>query len=182
MRIWTGHAASTAIRPQRNHADCRNRPHEAGPAADRGRARQGQGLVPLWRSRTYAAADAAAGVRLAGDALSGICRLDLYGAWRLLTIFEAPDRCVLLLIAEHTRTANHTDCCTQRSPSASPRSPQTKPSCCDAEGQPPIDPGIVERFERGLRDLGRALPTTAKAASRRRRYHAPDQVSRVSVM
>jgi len=49
---------------------------------------------------------AAAGVRLAGEALSGICRLDLYGASRLLTVFEAPDRCVLLLVAEHTRSAN----------------------------------------------------------------------------
>jgi hypothetical protein len=34
----------------------------------------------------------AAGVRLTGEALSAICRLDLYGAWRLLTVFEAPDR------------------------------------------------------------------------------------------
>lgn len=26
--------------------------------------------------------------------------------WRLLTVFEAPDRCILLMVAEHTRTAN----------------------------------------------------------------------------
>lgn len=49
---------------------------------------------------------AAAGVRLAGEQLSAICRLDLYGAWRLLTTFEAPDRCILLLVAEHTRSAS----------------------------------------------------------------------------
>jgi hypothetical protein len=48
----------------------------------------------------------AAGIRLAGEQLAGICRLDLYGAWRLLTVFEASDRCVLLLVAEHTRSAN----------------------------------------------------------------------------
>jgi hypothetical protein len=42
---------------------------------------------------------AAAGVRLTGADLSAICRLDLYGAWRLLTVFEAPDRCILLLVA-----------------------------------------------------------------------------------
>jgi hypothetical protein len=48
----------------------------------------------------------AAGVRLAGEDLAVVCRLDLYGAWRLLTVFEAPDRCVLLVVAEHTRTAN----------------------------------------------------------------------------
>jgi hypothetical protein len=49
---------------------------------------------------------AAADVRLAGEQLSAVCRLDLYGAWRLLTTFEAPDRCILLLVAEHTRSAN----------------------------------------------------------------------------
>jgi hypothetical protein len=30
----------------------------------------------------------------------------LYGAWRLLTTFDAPDQCILLLVAEHTRSAN----------------------------------------------------------------------------
>ena len=45
-------------------------------------------------------------MRLAGEQLSAVCRLDLYGAWRLLTVFEAPDRCILLLVAGHTRTAN----------------------------------------------------------------------------
>ena len=49
---------------------------------------------------------AAAGVRLAGEQVSAVCRLDLYGAWHLLTSFEAPDRCILLLVAEHTRSAN----------------------------------------------------------------------------
>jgi hypothetical protein len=42
---------------------------------------------------------AAAGVRLAGEGLSAICRRDLYAPWRLLTVFEASDRCVLLLVA-----------------------------------------------------------------------------------
>jgi hypothetical protein len=31
---------------------------------------------------------AAAGVRLAGEQLSAVCRLDLYGAWRLLTTYD----------------------------------------------------------------------------------------------
>jgi hypothetical protein len=42
---------------------------------------------------------AAAGVRLTGQGLSAICRLSLYGEWRLLTVFEAADRCILLLVA-----------------------------------------------------------------------------------
>jgi hypothetical protein len=112
---------------------------------------------------------AAAGVRLAGEALSGICRLDLYGAWRLLTVFEAPDRCVLLLVAEHTRSANPYRLLYGALGIDEPEEPRTKPSCCDAEGQPPIHPDLVTRFERGLRDLGRTLPASAKTPSRRRR-------------
>jgi hypothetical protein len=49
---------------------------------------------------------AAAGVRLTGTGLSSVCRLDLYGGWRLLTVFETRDRCILLLVAEHTRAVN----------------------------------------------------------------------------
>src|SRR6266496_6538737 len=112
---------------------------------------------------------AAAGVRLAGEALSGMCRLDLHGAWRLLTVFEAPDRCVLLLVAEHTRSANPYRLLYAALGIDEPEEPRTKPSCCDTEGQPPIDPELVERFERGLRDLGRALLASAKPPSRRHR-------------
>jgi len=95
----------------------------------------------------------AAGVRLAGEQLSGICRLDLYGAWRLLAVFEAPDRCVLLLVAEHTRSANPYQLLYAVLGIDEPDQPRTKPPCCDPEGQPPVDPDLVARFERGLRDL-----------------------------
>ena len=132
-------------------------------------ARQGQGLVPLAVEDIRRRGCAAAGVRLAGEALSGICRLDLYGAWRLLTVFDAPDRCVLLLVAEHTRSANPYRLLYAALGIGEPEEPRTKPSCCDAEGQPPIDPDLIERFERGLRDLGRALPASARTPSRRRR-------------
>jgi hypothetical protein len=100
---------------------------------------------------------AAAGVRLAGEELSGICRLDLYGAWRLLTVFEDPDRCVLLLVAEHTRSANPYQLLYIALGINEPDEPRTKPTCCDSEGQPPIAPDLVARFERGLRDLSRGL-------------------------
>jgi hypothetical protein len=74
---------------------------------------------------------------------------------------------VLLLIAEHTRSIL-TVCRTRRSGVGEHEEPRTKPSCCDAEGQPPIDPDLVERFERGQRDLGRLLPAGARTPSRRR--------------
>jgi hypothetical protein len=112
---------------------------------------------------------AAAGVRLAGEVLSGICRLDLYGAWRLLTVFETADRCVLLLVAEHTRSASPYSLLYAALGIDEPEDPRTKPSCCDADGQPPVDPDLTERFERGLRDLGRALPTSGRTPSQRHR-------------
>jgi hypothetical protein len=112
---------------------------------------------------------AAAGVRLAGEELSVVCRLDLYGAWRLLTVFEAPDRCVLLLVAEHTRSANPYRPLYSALGIAEPEEPRTKPPCCDSDGQPPIDPDVVMRFERGLRDVACGWPAAGAARSKRRR-------------
>jgi hypothetical protein len=112
---------------------------------------------------------AAAGVRLAGEALSGVCRLDLYGAWRLLTVFEDQNRCVLLMVAEHTRAANPYRLLYSALDIDEPEEPRTKPSCCDAEGQPPLDLDLVKRFELGLRDLGRTLPASTGTPVRRRR-------------
>jgi hypothetical protein len=79
----------------------------------------------------------AAGVRLAGAGLSGVCRLDLYGAWRLLTVFDAPDRCILLLIAEHTRSANPYQLLYAALGIDEPDQPRTKPACCDSDGRHP---------------------------------------------
>jgi hypothetical protein len=75
---------------------------------------------------------------------------------------------VLLLVAEHTRMASPYRLLYAALGIGEPEEPRTKPSCCDTEGQPPIDPDLVERFERGLRDLGPALPASASRPSRRR--------------
>lgn len=112
---------------------------------------------------------AAAGVRLAGEQVSAVCRLDLYGAWRLLTSFEAPDRCILLLVAEHTRSANPYQLLYAALGIAEPERPRTKPACCDSEGQPPVAPDLVARFERGARDLARGLNTAGEPRGKRRR-------------
>ncbi len=112
---------------------------------------------------------AAAGVRLAGEQLSAVCRLDLYGAWRLLTCFQAPDRCILLLVAEHTRSANPYQVLYDVLDIDEPAEPRSKPACCDSQDQPPVAPDLVERFERGLRDLARGLSNTGKAQRGRRR-------------
>lgn len=109
----------------------------------------------------------AAGVRLAGSDLSAICRLDLYGAWRLLTVFDAPDRCILLLVAEHTRTANPYRLLYHALGISEPKEPRTKPTCCDAEGHPPIDPDLAARFEQGLRQLAPGMRAAGTARRRR---------------
>lgn len=111
---------------------------------------------------------AAAGVCLAGEQLSAVCRLDLYGAWRLLTTFEAPDRCSLLLVAEHTRSANPYQVLYDALGIDEPEEPRSKPTCCDSKGQPPVAPDLVQHFEDGLRDLARGLPATGKARRKRR--------------
>jgi len=100
---------------------------------------------------------AAAGVRLAGPELSAVCRQDLYGAWRLLSVFETPDRCVLLVVAEHTRSANPYQLLYEMLGIGEPQEPRTKPACCNPDGQPPISPDLVKRFERGLRISPRAV-------------------------
>jgi hypothetical protein len=71
-------------------------------------------------------------------------------------------------VAEHTRSANPYRLLYAALGIDEPKEPRTKPSCCDAEGQPPIDPDILEQFERGRRDLGHVLPADARASSHRR--------------
>jgi hypothetical protein len=71
-------------------------------------------------------------------------------------------QCVLLIVAEHTRSDNPYRLLYSALSIDEPEEPRTKPSCCDAEGQPPINLDLVERFERGLRDLGGyTLPASA---------------------
>src|ERR1700733_9646467 len=100
---------------------------------------------------------AAAGVRLAGEQLSAVCRLDLYGTWGLLTTFETPELRILLLVAEHTRSASPYQQLYEALGIDQPEEPRTKPTCCDPEGQPPLALDLVQRFERGLRELARGL-------------------------
>jgi len=109
---------------------------------------------------------AAAGVRLAGAGLSAICRLDLYGGWRLLTVFEEPDRCVLLLVARHTRSENPYRQLYAVLGISEPGEPRTKPGCCDSDGRPSVDPGLVQRFEDGIGHLSSGLPSAGTARSR----------------
>lgn len=112
---------------------------------------------------------AAAGVRLAGEELSSICRRDFYAEWRLLTVFEAADRCVLLLVAQHTRSEDPYGLVYEVLGISKPEEPRIKPACCDSGGQPPVEVELVLRFEKGLGDLSRGLAAPGKVGRNRRR-------------
>lgn len=102
---------------------------------------------------------AAAGVRLTGSGLSAVCRLDLYGTWRLLTIFESSERCILLMVAEHTRAENPYRLIYQALGMSEPSEPRTKPACCGSEGQPPVDAGLAAMLEGGTgQEPGHPVP------------------------
>jgi hypothetical protein len=110
---------------------------------------------------------AAARVRLTATGLSSVCRLDLCGGWRLLTVFETRDRCILLLVAEHTRISNPYQLIYDALDISEAAEPRTKPTCCDAEGSPPADADLAARLETGLAELARAVQRGG--ASQRRR-------------
>jgi hypothetical protein len=80
---------------------------------------------------------AAAGVRLAGEQLSAVSRLDRYGTWCLLTTFETPELCILLLVAEHTRSASPYQQLYEALGIDQPEQPRTKPTCCDPKASRP---------------------------------------------
>lgn len=101
--------------------------------------------------------------------MCSVCRLDLYGTWRLLTCFESPDRCILLLVSEHSRTENPYRILYEILGITEPGEPRSKPACCDAAGKPPIDPDLISRFEHGARALSRGLRRTSRTRRTRRK-------------
>ena len=101
-------------------------------------------------------------MRLAGELVSSVCRLDLYGSWRLLTCFESAERCILLLVAEHSRSESPYRMLYEVLGITEPEEPRTKPACCDASGQPPIDTDLVATFEDSARSLARGLHKTRR--------------------
>jgi hypothetical protein len=79
------------------------------------------------------------------------------------------DRRSALPQAEHTRSANPYQLLYEMLGIGEPQEPRTKPACCNPDGQPPISPDLVKRFERGLPDLARGQSATGKAGGKRRR-------------
>jgi hypothetical protein len=73
------------------------------------------------------------------------------------------------MVAEHSRVDNPYQLLYQILGIAEPDEPRTKPACCDATGQPPIDPDLITRFEDGARNLSRGLRSSSRTRSAQRR-------------
>jgi hypothetical protein len=102
----------------------------------------------------------AAGYRLAGAAVEHVCCRHLYGSDRVLTVWPAEDRAVVLLVGPHSGRAG--DVYLELLDALGvdvPADEREKPSCCDDEGVPPVEEvvaeAIAEAVERSARRVRR---------------------------
>lgn len=94
----------------------------------------------------------AADYRLTGETLERLCAIQIGGVtgnWRIVIAFPEPDAVVLLYVGQHNERRGlniYQDLYTVLG-IAEPRSPRSKPSCCDEEGNPPINGDVLERID-----------------------------------
>jgi hypothetical protein len=100
---------------------------------------------------------AAADYRLSGDAVDRICSLHLYGRFRALVCFPDNESILILLVGEHLRghPDDVYDSLYELLGIATPEARRAKPPCCDGEGEPPVDPDLVDRFRTSANRLRR---------------------------
>ncbi len=104
----------------------------------------------------------AAGYRLAGADLAHVCCRHLYGSDRLLTVWPAEGRAVVVLVGPHNTAAG--DVYEQLLEALGievPDEERTKPPCCDDEEAPPVDDDAAS-------ELVDAVERSARRARRRR--------------
>jgi hypothetical protein len=73
----------------------------------------------------------------------------------------------LLLVAVYTRVVNPYRLVYDALGIVEPDEPRAKPTCCDVEGQPPIDAELAGRFEEGVRLLSPGIRSARKARGNR---------------
>jgi hypothetical protein len=101
---------------------------------------------------------AAADYRLTGDTVNRICALHFYAGYRALVCFPEEEHVVVVLIAEHDRGSKDVYAALYEllgiSQSTGKRS---KPPCCDEDGEPPVDPELVDRLVTAVKGLRRRV-------------------------
>lgn len=100
------------------------------------------------------------GCRAAGYALSGpppwphLCSVHFDG-WRVVVAFPADDEVTVVKIAEHDPDTDPYCEIADELGLAVSTEERTKPPCCGPDGEPPIDPQVVEDFGAAFKALTR---------------------------
>jgi hypothetical protein len=101
---------------------------------------------------------AAADYRLTGDTVNRICALHFYAKYRALVCFPEEGHAVLVLIAEHDRGSKDVYAALYELLGMSqPKGKRSKPPCCDDDGEPPIDPELLDRLVTAAKRLRRKV-------------------------
>jgi hypothetical protein len=101
---------------------------------------------------------AAADYRLTGDTVNRVCALNFYAGYRALVCFPEEERVVVVLIAEHDRGSKDVYTALYELLRISqPTGKRSKPPCCDEDGEPPIDPELLDRLVTAAKGLCRRV-------------------------
>jgi hypothetical protein len=101
---------------------------------------------------------AAADYRLTGDTVDRICALHFYARYRALVCFPGEEHVVVVLIAEHDRGSKDVYAALYELLGISqPTEKRSKPPCCGEDGEPPIDPELVDRMATAAKRLRRRV-------------------------
>ncbi len=96
----------------------------------------------------------AAGYRLAGAELEHVCCRHLYGNDRMLITWPAPTHAVVLAVGPHDRTASDVyEMLLTALELEVPAAERSKPPCCDALGQPPVNRPTAETLAEAVAAL-----------------------------
>jgi hypothetical protein len=119
----------------------------------RGKAAAAYGQIV---ERLAAGGCAAADYRLTGDTVNRICALHFYAKHRALVCFPEEDHVVVVLIAEHDRGSKDVYGALYELLGISlPEGKRSKPPCCGEDGEPPIDPELLDRLATAAKRLRR---------------------------
>jgi hypothetical protein len=101
---------------------------------------------------------AAADYRLTGDTVNRIRTLHFYARYRALVCFPEEEHVVVVLIAEHDRgTKDVYAALYELLRMSQPTGKRSKPPCCGEDGEPPVDPEMLDRLVTAAKRLRRRV-------------------------
>jgi hypothetical protein len=100
---------------------------------------------------------AAANYRLSGKEVERICVCTLYADWRMIVAFPTAKEVAILIVGRHQPKDASRDVYARLYQALGievPTVERRRPPCC-ADDQPPVDPGLVDRFVSRSAELAR---------------------------